>query len=649
MDEKPLSVEDILTMVGEFTHDSFLSEDPYLLLQEIPDDLTRERVRTALRNQAKKCKISMKSFDLMANSATKGIKKTDEIHSGNADTVMKEEGELKGLDAILSDKPDFGRYLCTDSGVYKIVGQFGIPVKICGHPVFPTKRYVNIETGSELLDVSYKLDGKWKTKKLVDRKVISQSRTIVALSEYGMGINSENAKDMVTYFSEMDSLNRDIIPRKETVSHLGWVQDRGFSPYIEGVEYDSGGKFSEAFESVRSEGSYEKWVETAAKVMTEKRSLPARIVLAASFASIVLKWSCQQPFMVHLWSSESGTGKTISLMLAASVWANPELGLFMRSMNATKVANEQLASFCNNMPLILDELQTIQKNTDFDDIIYMLCEGTGKARGTKDGGLREQTRWLNTIITNGEQPISTNSRAGAVNRVISIHATEKIIPGDMSDFADTLRDNYGWAGKRMIDMIRERPDFDKEIKSVYNTAMKQLVQYVTGKQANYGAALLVGDALMNAYIFKDYHFKPLTPTDILPYLATSEMADTNEKIRSWLIGFIILNSAKFRKWDDDSSKVYGDVYGEIEQDGSVKVLRSLVMQKMKEQGWTPFSFMNWCKDRNMIITNYCSTNRHWHIQARIKGTDISAEVFHFAAKLFKEKEVPVDVEVPFDT
>ena len=27
----------------------------------------------------------------------------------------------------------------------------------------------------------------------------------------------------------------------------------------------------------------------------------------------------------------------------------------MRSMNATKVANEQLAGFCNNLPLILDE------------------------------------------------------------------------------------------------------------------------------------------------------------------------------------------------------------------------------------------------------------------------------------------------------
>lgn len=649
MSDNAIDYQEILEMVNQFDKDSFMNNEPYQLLKDLPDDLTRERVRSALRDRAKQCGVSMKSFDLMAKTAMKEIKKAEDRPIENTDVIIQNEGALEGLEKFLNDRPDFGRYLCTNNGIYKVVGQLNIPIKICGHPVFPTKRYVNIETGSELLDVSYKLDGRWKTKKLIDRKTISQSRTIVALSEFGMGINSENAKDMVVYFSEMDNLNRDIIPRNETVNHLGWISEKGFSPYIKGVEYDSGGKFSEAFASVRSEGSFDVWKETAAKVMKDRQSLPARIMLAASFASIVLKWTCQQPFMVHLWSSESGTGKTISLMLAASVWANPELGLFMRSMNATKVANEQLAAFCNNLPLILDELQTIQKNVDFDDIIYMLCEGTGKARGTKDGGLREQTRWLNTILTNGEQPISTNSRAGAVNRVISIHATEKIIPGDMSDFADTLRMNYGWAGKHLIDVLQGQEDFEKAIRTVYNIAMKQLIPYVTGKQANYGAALLVGDVLMNTYIFQEYGFKPLTPNDIIPYLATSEMVDTNEKIRSWLLGFISVNSAKFRRWDDDQAKVYGDVYGEIESDGSVKVIRSLLMREMKKEGWTPFSFMNWCKDREFLLTNYSQKNRHWHVQTKIKGTDTSTEVFHFSPKIFEDKGVVVDVEVPFDT
>lgn len=645
-EQNAISVQEIMDTVNEFDREDFMSSEPYELLQDIPDELTRERVRSALRERAKQCKVNMKSFDRMANSAMKTVTNEDpDVES--KDSIEQNEGALVGLDDFLLAKPEFGRYLCTNGGIYKVVGQLGIPIKICGHPVFPTKRYINIETGSELLDVSYKLDGRWKTKKLIDRKTISQSRTIVALSEYGMSINSENAKDMVVYFSEMDSINRDIIPRNETVNHLGWIADRGFSPYIKGIEYDSGGKFSEAFASVKSEGSFDAWKETASKVMDDKQSLPARIMLAASFASVLLKWTCQQPFMVHLWSSESGTGKTISLMLAASVWANPELGLFMRSMNATKVANEQLAAFCNNMPLILDELQTVQKNTDFDDIIYMLCEGTGKARGTKDGGLREQTRWLNTILTNGEQPISTNARAGAVNRVISIHATEKIIPGDMSDFADSLRMNYGWAGKFLLDTIQQEPDLDKTIKTLYNDSMKQLLPYVTGKQANYGAALLVGDILMNKYIFDGYGFEPLASNDILPYLATSEMVDTNEKIKSWLLGFISVNSAKFRRWDDDQAKVYGDVYGEFCQDGSVRIVRSLLMKEMKKEGWTPFSFMNWCKDRGYLYTNYSQKNRHWYVCGKIKGTETCTELFHFLPKIFENKGVVVDVEIPF--
>ena len=228
MDDSVLTYQEILEMVNEFTHDSFMNSEPYLLLKDLPDDLTRERVRSALRDRAKQCGITLKNFDMMVKSVMKDIKKTDDAVTTDVSTITAEEGALEGLEHFLEDKPDFGRYLCTNNGIYKVVGQMNIPIRICGHPIFPTKRYVNIETGSELLDVSYKLDGRWKTKKLIDRKTISQNRTIVALSEYGMGINSENAKDMVTYFSEMDNLNRNVIPRKETVNHLGWIQDRGF-------------------------------------------------------------------------------------------------------------------------------------------------------------------------------------------------------------------------------------------------------------------------------------------------------------------------------------------------------------------------------------------------------------------------------------
>ena len=641
------------------------SGSAFALLETAEDELTRERILAALKNRAVAVGIKKGEFDTLARAAKNDLKrKTAEEKKAaqqakNAEDreKAKESGELEGLADMMTDgvTPDFGSYICTNRTVLA-TGPQGQVYQVIGHPLFPTMRYVNIESGSELLDLSYKMDGHWKKVRLVDRKVISQARMITALSEYGLDITSENARDVVTYLADMDRRNREHIAKKETVSHLGWVEGRGFSPYIDGVEYDSGGKFADAYAAVETKGSFETWKETAGKIMTDPACLPARIVLAASVASVLLRWTSNQPFIVHLWSTESGTGKTVASMLAASVWADPTIGRYMRSMNATKVANEQLAGFCNNLPLILDELQTVQKNTDFDEIIYMLCEGTGKARGARDGGLREQSRWLNTIIMNGEQPISSDSRAGAVNRVISIEADGEIIPGGkegMSDIAETLRNNYGHAGKMIVERIQTVKDFKDLIRTAYNHEMKRLAQEVTGKQANYGAALLVGDAMLCTIIFGN-KYKPLRAKQILPYLATAEMVDTNEKVKDWLVGWVVSNVARFRDDRDSAAEeIKGPVYGRITELGDVMILKSVLAEQMSNKGRVPAAFMKWCDRKGFITTNHSDTNRHWEIWASIPGVKQSSPVYWFNASMFADQGksthegTVVNIEVPF--
>jgi hypothetical protein len=652
MDDGTLSYSEVSTEIEHYQYETFNSGEPYELLLSIDDELTRQRVKTAMRDKAKKCGFSVKDFDDSCKAAlAKQKRQAKEFAEAQRrkkkdDALNDAKGTEHFLDGLMKklngNRPNFGKYICNDSSIM-YMDPFGVPVKICSHPIFPTMRYVNIETGSELMDISFMLDGRWRHLRLIDRKALSQSRTVVTLSEYGLDVTSENAKEIVNYLASVDQLNRDIIPRRETVKHLGWVRDRGFSPYIDGVDYDSGGKFEEAFRAVRSNGDFEKWKDVAAQVMVGGDYMPARIMLAASVASVVLKWTSQQPFIVHLWSSQSSTGKTIALMLAASVWADPELGRYVRSMNATKVANEQLAGFCNNLPLILDELQTIQKNTDFDDIIYMLCEGTGKARGSRDGGLREQTRWMNTILTSGEQPISAEARAGAVNRVISIETEGQIIPGDkshMSDFADTLRENFGHAGRMIIERIIGKEDFGDSIRAAYKDAMSNLAQHVTGKQANYGASVLVGDALLNGIVF-DGAFPPLLPSDILPYLATQDMVDTNKKALDWLLSFVAINGGKFHvEGEEILAPVKSEIMGKIDNDGNVYIIKGVLKDKLDQRGWVLVSFLQWCDQRGYLKTNHTKTNRHWEIYTHIDGVETSTvPVIVFKKELFNGQEV----------
>lgn len=651
MDNTEISKEDIEEYLRDYQYDTFVSGEPYEFLLSFEDELIRQRVRVAMREKAKKCGFSAKDFDDSCKAALARKKREEREAADQARQQKKEDALsetrgsthfLKGLTKRLNgNTPNFGKYICTDHSIMYI-DQFGAPVKICSHPIFPSMRYVNIETGSELMDISYMLDGRWHELKLIDRKILSQSKTVVALSEYGLDVTSENAREIVNYLAEIDQLNRDIIPRRETVKHLGWVRGRGFSPYIDGVDYDNGGKFEEAFRSVRASGSMDEWKLAAAQIMVGEECLPTRIMLAASVASVILRWTSQQPFIVHLWSSQSGTGKTIALMLAASVWADPELGRYMRSMNATKVANEQLAGFCNNLPLILDELQTVQKSTDFDDIIYMLCEGTGKARGSRDGGLREQARWMNTILTSGEQPISAEARAGAVNRVISIETDGQIIPGEkshMSDFADTLRENFGHAGRMIIERIMSQENFGDAIRASYKEAMAQLAKHVTGKQANYGASVLVGDALLNKIVF-DGAFPPLLPEHILRYLATQDMVDTNKKALDWLLSFVAINGGKFHiEGEEILAPVKSEVMGKIDTDGNVYIIKGILKDRLEQRGWVMVSFLQWCDQRGYLRTNHTKTNRHWEIYTHIDGIETSTvPVIVFKAELFKGEE-----------
>ena len=658
-----LSQDDIDQLIGRYDYGAYMTEEPYQVLADIEDELTRARIRGAMREKAKRFGVSAGMFDAMAKAALKDRKAAEaerkkqekkDKRQNAMDDLMSDGGPLEGLAEMLGDTPNFGKYICTNRAISYLNG-WGDPVKVCNHPIFPTGRSVNIEDGSEMLDISYRIDGKWKTRQGIDRTILSQSRTVTQLSRFGLDVTSENAREVVNYIAEVDQLNRDLIPRRETVNRLGWIDGRGFSPYIEGVQYHAaeGERFDEAFRAVRTEGDFGIWKETAGKIMADKQWLPARLALAASVASVLLKWTGSQPFIVHLWSAESGTGKTVALMLAASVWADPDVGRYIKSMNATKVANEQMASFCNNLPLILDELQTIQKRSDFDDVIYMLCEGTGKARGAKDGGLRKQTKWLNTIITSGEQPISADSRAGAVNRVISIEADGAVVPGnkvDMGEMADTLRENFGHAGRMIVDRILSVKDFKDIIRRNYQTAVLRLADKVTGKQANYGATLLVGDALLNSIVFGG-QYDTVVPEDILPYLATQEMVDTNAKARDWLVSFVASNAARFRKPEDGAAtEIRGDLLGRICANGDVMIIKGALKEQLDRRGWTMSAFLKWCHQKQLLHTNHTEKNRHWEVWTNIQGLETSVPVIHFAAEMFRNDRAepePVDMEVPF--
>lgn len=506
---------------------------------------------------------------------------------------------------------DCGSWSASDTGIYG-TDKLGFEVVACYHPIMPVQRLVNVDTKVHKVMLAYRLGRRWETV-IEDKNMISDSRSIIGLSKYGIMVNSETSKALVRYLADVEQLNYDTIPEVSSVGRLGWIDGYGFSPYEEDLVFDGEETFRTRFESIQEKGSRQAWLDCVRSVRAGKTpgNVVARIVLAASFASVLVKPCSCLPFFVHLWGG-SETGKSLSLVLAASVWANPEIGVYIQTFNATEVGKELGAAFCNSLPLVIDELQLVKDNRkDFDKMIYQLSEGVGRARGQKQGGLQKTPTWRNCIITTGEFPIiSSNSGEGAVNRTIEVDCHDTKLFDDPKKTATSLYANYGFAGPEFVKHLME--DGVQERVQKLQEAMQDTLK--TGdtmdKQTASAALILAADRLAEEWIFQDGIF--LQPEDISKYLVSKEAVNQNARALQYLYDFININQSRFTPEADTHQ---GEIWGELDGEYAC-IIRSKFDQILSDEGYNASAFLGWAKKRGYI---HCSKKGEPTKPKRING------------------------------
>lgn len=496
-----------------------------------------------------------------------------------------------------------GAFEANDYGVF-CYSAYGDKVCACPHPIMPTGRLVNIDTGEVRVEVTFKRGLAWRSV-VVDKAVLASASKIVALASYGIGVDSENARYLVKYFTEVEHLNYAMIPETVSVSRLGWIGDGQFSPYVEGVKFDGNDNNRRVYEAVSECGDPELWVAELGTAMENNKTV--RLYIAASLASALVSPCRALPFIVHLWGG-SGAGKTVALMAAASVWADPvEKSGFIQTFNATPVGLEMSASFLNSLPLCLDELQIAKDRRSFDELIYTLTEGIGRIRGAKTGGVQQMRTWRNAIISTGEMPIAnTSSGAGAMNRVIEIDCKEEKLFEDPQHTVSVVSQNYGYAGRVFVERL-SNPDnlkLARELQREYYNALT--TGDITEKQALAASLILTADKLANLWIF--YTGDSLEAKDIIPHLSTKTDVDVNRRALEWFYGWVAENSNAFMMsgsgYTSDGPR--GAVYGRITPKG-IAVIKTVFERAMTEAGYNPAAFLSWAK-RSDVLTGVNGKN-----------------------------------------
>jgi len=518
---------------------------------EIEDNIERTQYIESLRNTARKLKRVTEFNNLYKSFVLDYAQRQKQ--TGNKTKFTDQPLELV-----------CGEWTANDLGVRTIrydKNAMPVPFQACSHPLMPVEILKNVDTAEERIALAYFKSAAWQTI-TVDRSVCANVNKIVdALSQYGIEVTSDNAKNLVRYISDCVGLNPLTLNPKKSIRRLGWSGNE-FMPYAKDIVYDGDRDYDAVFRNIKTGGSFAEWKEHCGALRKNKI---VRMAFAASFGSALIELLNILPFVFYIWSAESGTCKTVTIMAAMSIWGNPRMGGLVKTMNTTKVGIMRSAAFLYSIPFAGDELQTLKDKwtSNFDQLIYQITEGIDKVRGRAAGGVEETKTWHNSFLFTGEEPITkTNSRSGSKNRVIEIEVEEKLLE-DGNRTVSILTENYGHAGMALVEYLQntETSQLREEYKRYFNT-MCQLD--TTEKQAMAMACMLVADRILTELIFTDE--TALTIKDVEAYLRSAKEVDISERSYQTTLNWIARNPIRFKNPHSSDMTNKGEVWGRIDTD-----------------------------------------------------------------------------------
>ena len=472
-------------------------------------------------------------------------------------------------------------------------------------PILPVAIMDNLDSAVQKVEIAMWDQGRWK-RIISNREKLTNSSKIIALADQGVAIGTDNARSMATYFNSVLADFDEQLPRRPARSVMGWVESDGaqlFMPYTDELTFDGEDTYRYLFNSIRSKGTLDEWVEYTEKLRA--CSVEIRLVMAAAFASPLIELIGENPFVMHLWGG-TGTAKTVSLLIAASIYGNPKLGQLVRTMNMTPNAMLSTAAFLNSIPFCGDELQTIKNRWDgtYDKLIMQITEGIDRGR-MKYNQIEEVKSWRCSFLFTGEEPcVKAVSGGGVANRVIQVEVKEKLVDNGNA-VANFYKTHYGVAGPEYIGALQSGL-FDPV--GLYQKYFSELIEHdTTDKQAGAMALMLTAEKIAHDVFF---HNEPEMETDfVLEYLASSKQVDVTERAFQFVCGTIAENSFNF---DPENCRT---VWGKTEPAESAVYINKTVLNRIMTDAGYDFEACKKAWDRNGHLqkngtrfTHYISMN-----------------------------------------
>ena len=624
----------------EATSENILSDAVFNYLFSL-DEVNRKRESVEFAKKAKKFR-QKKDFEEIYKLYEKQCK---EAKLAQQEAEFEKDGEIEDRGQL---QHFFGKEIPKYTPLYCGAGwktsQNGIFLstadgfqRICHQPVTILSFFKNAETGEEKVRIAFARRKNQWVEVTPNRSVIASNTKIVGLADTGLAVNTNNSREFVKYFADLESNNACTIPTKVSTSKLGWIKSGDvmqFVPYDTSITFDGAEKFRNLFASISEHGDKEAWIEKVKAIRSGR--IEPRIALAASFSSVLLSVCNLLPYVLNIHGQTEG-GKTVTLMMAASVWGNPDKdGGYLGDFSTTTVAIETRADTDNNLPLFLDDSSKVSRRIqeNMDELVYTLCSGTGKDRSNQDLGLRRTNNWTNCTITNGEHPLVTEqAQGGAINRVLEVECDPGKLFEDGHEMAEFFKENYGFGGRIFVDELKKIGK--KYLKVQQNYFFEKLVSEnpdALQRQCHSWSAIILADQIMDATVFHDG--AALTTEEIAPYIKSTTDVSENEKCLEYLYEKVAANESRFVHAGNKFAETPLEVWGRIDMDeddpasNMVYIIKNVFEKLCKDGNFSAQAFITWAKLHDKIV---CSSDRPYK-RKRINGNGSSKPVWALALK-----------------
>jgi hypothetical protein len=294
------------------------------------------------------------------------------------------------------------------------------------------------------------------------------------LAAFGSG-NDKNLYEYVRASVEKMSTEKSPI---RIPSAYGWQDDDSFvfnsSIYKAGAEpiFVPMAGLENIVNNTKPAGTLEAW-QSVINMMVRRKLWKHLTIFLAGVASPLMRFTGLFGLTVHCASAESGTGKSLALDTAASVWGHP---IHYRTGSGTSaVAMQQRLGHLRSLPLVTDEITTNNRN-DFEwfpAFLFSMSEGRGKER-MESGTNRERLNlsiWAALALMSSNRPavdyltsVRQHSSEGELRRLIEMSMDEKLDwDAQEIEIIKSLQGNYGLAGDVLARYFVNNVDYLKKL------------------------------------------------------------------------------------------------------------------------------------------------------------------------------------------